>query len=219
MAERQTQSLPRAIKERSDLHISRKIFHNLGIVAILVVYHNLSYQKAVALSLAMTLFIIGFDLLRINTSFFRRVGQRFFARVMRENEIHQLSGTTYLMLGVSLVVIVFPREVATLAVGMLAFGDPVASIVGVKYGKDKLIGSKSLQGSLAGFAMCSVLAGLFYYSKGLMLERLVLVSLLSGLIGAIAELIPVGKMDDNFSFPVLAAIMLYFLFLLFGGFA
>ena len=102
---------------------------------------------------------------------------------------------------------------------MLAFGDPISSIVGVLYGKDKILGNKSLQGTMAGFAICTIVAGLFYYSKGLMLERIVLVSILSGLIGAISELIPVGKMDDNFSFPILAAAMLYILFLLFGGFS
>ena len=209
----------RPVKERSDLHISRKIFHNLGIISILVVYHNLSYQNAIQLSFVMTAAILIFDFLRLKTKFFSDVAHRTFRRVMRENEMNSWSATTHLMLGVTTVILIFPREVATLAVGMLAFGDPISSIVGVLYGKDKILGNKSLQGTMAGFAICTIVAGLFYYSKGLMLDRIVLVSILSGLIGAISELIPVGKMDDNFSFPILAAAMLYILFLLFGGFS
>ena len=214
-----TEKAARPIKERSDLHISRKIFHNLGIVSILVVYHNLSYQNAVQLALFMTTVVIGFDVLRLKTKFFSDVAHRFFRRVMRENELNGWSATTHLMLGVSICILIFPREVATLAVGMLAFGDPISSIVGVLYGKDKILGNKSLQGTLAGFGICTLVAGLFYYSKGIMLERIVLVSLLSGFIGAVSELIPIGKMDDNFSFPLLAACLLYLLFMLFGGFA
>ena len=167
----------------------------------------------------MTAAILIFDFLRLKTKFFSDVAHRTFRRVMRENEMNSWSATTHLMLGVTTVILIFPREVATLAVGMLAFGDPISSIVGVLYGKDKILGNKSLQGTMAGFAICTIVAGLFYYSKGLMLERIVLVSILSGLIGAISELIPVGKMDDNFSFPILAAAMLYILFLLFGGFS
>ena len=51
-----------------------------------------------------------------------------------------------------------------------------------------------------------------------MTERLFLVSMVSGLIGAFSELIPIGKLDDNFSFPILTAILLYGTFILFGGF-
>jgi dolichol kinase len=209
----------RPIKERHDLHISRKIFHNLGILSILVVYHNLSYQNAIQLSLLFTVAITAFDFLRLKTNFFSDVTMKLFRRVMRENELNEWSATTYLMYGVSIVVLIFPREVATLALGLLAFGDPISSIVGVQYGKDKILGNKSLQGTLAGFVTCTIVSGLFYYSKGIMLERIVLVSILSGLIGAISELIPVGKLDDNLSFPVIAACLLFGLFSVFGGFA
>ena len=209
----------RPVKERTDLHISRKIFHNLGILIILVIYHNLSYKEAISVALFGTVGIVIFDVLRLKTNFFSDVTMKLFRRVMRENELNEWSATTYLMFGVTSVIFIFPREVATLAVGLLAFGDPISSIIGVQYGKDKILGNKSLQGTLAGFITCTIVSGLFYYSKGLMLERLVLVSILSGIIGAIAELIPIGKLDDNFSFPVIAACLLYLLFMVFGGFA
>ena len=43
------------------------------------------------------------------------------------------------------------------------------------------------------------------------------VALLAGLIGAFSELVPIGKLDDNFVFPVLSATLLTGLLKLFGG--
>lgn len=209
--------IARPVKERTDLHISRKLFHILGILIILVIYHNLSYKEAMSVAVAGTIAVSIFDILRLKTNFFSDITLKYFRRIMRENELNEWSATTYLFYGVTLVIFVFPREVATLAVGLLAFGDPISSIIGVQYGKDKILGNKSLQGTMAGFITCTIVAAMFYYSKGLMLERLVLVSILSGFIGAISELIPVGKIDDNFSFPVIAACLLYILFSIFGG--
>ena len=50
-----------------------------------------------------------------------------------------------------------------------------------------------------------------------MTDRLVLVTIVSGFIGMIAELIPVGKLDDNLSFPIICASLLWGVFTLFGG--
>jgi dolichol kinase len=51
-----------------------------------------------------------------------------------------------------------------------------------------------------------------------MVERIVLVSILGGLIGAASELIQLRKFDDNMTFPIFAAFGLYVLFVVFGGF-
>jgi diacylglycerol kinase (CTP) len=46
-----------------------------------------------------------------------------------------------------------------------------------------------------------------------------LISVLGGLIGAAAEALPFGKVDDNFSIPVISAIGLWILFFIFDGLA
>jgi len=50
-----------------------------------------------------------------------------------------------------------------------------------------------------------------------MVERLLMASLIAGLIGAVSELLPIGKLDDNFTFPVVSGTLLWMMFLLFGG--
>jgi dolichol kinase len=43
--------------------------------------------------------------------------------------------------------------------------------------------------------------------------------LLAGLVGAFAELIPIGKLDDNLTLPLMSAVGLSILFYFFGFFA
>jgi len=99
----------------------------------------------------------------------------------------------------------------------LAFADPIASIVGIRYGKDKIFGHKSLQGSFAAFTVCAFLTFFFLNYNGMMLDRAVIVSLLGGLIGCLAEAVPIGQLDDNFTIPVLSAAGLWTVFSIFGA--
>lgn len=142
-----------------------------------------------------------------------------FKPIMRTSEIHKIAGTTYLLSGVCVIIALFPRPVVALTLLFLAFADPIASFVGIKYGKDKVFGHKSIQGFMAAFAVCAVATALFLSYYNIMLDRVIVVSLLAGLIGALAELIPIGKLDDNFTLPVLSGFGLYILFYLFGLFA
>ena len=137
---------------------------------------------------------------------------------MRTSEVKAIAGTSYLLTGVLCVSFVFPREIVLMTLLYLAFADPMASVVGIRFGKDKIFGHKSVQGSAAAFVICAIITWAVLLYKGIMLDRLVIVSLLGGLIGAAAEAIPVGKLDDNFSIPVLSAGGLWLIFSIFGGF-
>ena len=75
-----------------------------------------------------------------------------------------------------------------------------------------------MQGSTAAFVVCSVLSFAFLYSHNLLMDRLIIVSIFAGIIGAMAELVPIGKLDDNLTLPVLSAVALWILFFLFGAF-
>lgn len=204
-------------QQRSDLHLARRLWHAGGVLMITIFYLNLSRGEAIKAASVAAFIWVGLDLLRQALPKLNHHLIALFSPFMRESEKHSLAGTTYLLLGVFIVIYFFPREVATLSLLFLAFADPIASYFGIRYGRDKIIGSKSFQGSLAAFAVCTLLAGGFYFLQGLMIERLLIVSLLSGLIGAVSELIPIGRMDDNFTFPIISASLLWALISLFGG--
>ncbi|MBX7231446.1 MAG: hypothetical protein K1X29_05115 [Bdellovibrionales bacterium] len=208
---------PRPLKRRHDLHMARKIWHALGVLTLAIIYTWISHQQALRAIAAAAFFMVAFDFLRQKFARLNRFALKFFGFIMREHERESWAGTTYLILGVFILVWVFPRPVVLLTLLFLALADPIASYFGIRYGRDKLIGSKSLQGTFAAFATCSLIAGFYLYFNGILTERLLIVSLIAGLGGALSELIPLGKLDDNLTFPVVNATFLWGLFFAFGG--
>ena len=206
------------MKRRSDLHLARKTYHVLGVLFILFAYLNLTRSVSLQVCLIATLVFIVFDLLRLQIPAVNRVIIYFFRPFMRESERHAISGTTHLLLGTFIIMVLFSKNIVILSLLFLGLADPIASYVGIRYGRDKIIGQKSLQGTLAAFASSGIISAIYFLSFHLMTDRLLIVSLFAGVIGAISELIPLGRLDDNLSFPVISSILLYGLFYLFGGF-
>ncbi len=208
---------PIRLKRRSDLHIARKLWHMFGVLLVATCHYYLSTDQALRAMAVGAFICVTADVMRHQVKTLNDWALRIFGPFMREHERNGLAGTTYLVLGTFLIIWWFPREIVSLTLLFLAVADPLASFFGILYGKDKLIGSKSLQGSFAAFVACTVIAALFFLGHNMMMERLLIVSLLAGLSGAFSELLPVGRLDDNFTFPLVNSAMLLAIFTLFGG--
>lgn len=206
-------------KKRSDLHIARKIWHVVTVFSMALCYYYLPSFWSASLLLAAWLIFVPLDFIRKKLPQLNELSLQIFGPIVRENEVKGVAGTTYLLTGVLIVYFIFPRDIVLLTLLYLAFADPIASYVGIKYGKDKLFKNKSLQGSAAAFFVCIILTYLFLQSKAIAMDRLIVMSILGGLIGSAAEAIPIGNLDDNFSIPVFSAIGLWILFYVFGGIA
>ncbi len=207
------------LKQRSDLHLARKIWHMTGVSIIAALYAFLPNSLSLILLTVTTITAIALDVVRLRNAKVNEVVVALLGPVMRKSEVDKLAGTTYLFAGVTIIAFLFPHQIVLLTILFLAFADPIASYFGIKFGKDKIFGNKSLQGTMAAFIACAVLTYTFLSTHWLMMDRIYLVSILGGLVGALAELIPIGKLDDNFSLPVLSASALWILFKLFGAFA
>lgn len=205
------------LRARNDIHLARRLWHFFGVMTMFALYWFLPRQPAVIVAVVMSSLMIGFDVLRLSIPRLNRFFCWFFGRFLRKGELRRVSGATSMLAAVTLLVLFYPKRVALLAMLFCAVGDPVASYFGIRFGKDKLIGDKSVQGSLAAFFACFLLAAGYCYAMDLMRERLFIVALLGGLIGALSELVPVFGLDDNFVFPVLSATLLTGLFYVFGG--
>lgn len=206
------------LKPRSDIHLTRKIWHFIGIIIIAIFYHNMSRALALQVLTFFCTSTIAIELIRSRSA---RINQKFiriFQAVMRENEKQALTGTTYLFLGVLTIVAFFPKNVAMLSLLFLASADPIASYFGIRFGKDKLWGRKSLQGSVAAFFACAIVAAVYFFAHNLMTDRIMIVSILAGISGALAEATPIGKLDDNLIMPVVSSCLLWIIYYLFGGF-
>ena len=206
------------LRARNDIHLARRLWHVCGVLVVVTLYWIVPPERAHFTVLALCLPVIAVDIVRLFIPRFNRTLTWLFRPFMREHEQDRVAGLSYMLAGVIFIVLLFSRNVVLLSLLFLAFADPLASFFGIRYGRDKLIGEKSLQGSLAAFVTCFLLSLGFFYVMDLMRERLFIVCLVAGMIGAIGELVPVGKIDDNFVFPCLSATMLTGLFYVFGGF-
>lgn len=207
------------LKHKSDLHLARKLWHACGVCSMVVVYNICGPGWSWFVLGTVGAIMVPLDLMRKSNPTVNRMAVRVFGPVMRRHELDGLSGLTYLLAGALFLLLFFDRHILTTTLLFLAFGDPVASFFGLRFGKDKIVGNKTLQGTVAAFVTCTLIAAAYYYYHNIMTERLLIVAPLSGLIGALAEMIPVGKLDDNFTFPVICSVLLWTLFQLFGGFA
>lgn len=204
-------------KKRSDVHIARKIWHMVGVSIFFLGWSLLPYSISMALLVLAWFMFVPADLVRLYNPKLNRTITRWFRPIMRKNELDRPAGTTYLLTGVIFIGFLFPKEIVALSLLFLAFADPIASYVGIRHGKDKIFGHKSVQGFLAAFVVCLVATYAYLYLKNIS-DYILVVSLIAGLIGALAELIPIAKIDDNFTMPVLSSIGLFGIFTFFNIF-
>lgn len=202
-------------KKKSDLHLLRKAWHMLGVLGLFFIWNLFKFPTSTYILMTCWLLFVPGDILRVKFPKYNKIFNQLFKLILRSSELNKLAGTTYLLTSVIFISLLFSSSIVSLSLLFLAFADPIASFVGIKWGRHKIFGHKSYQGFFAALVVCTVLTFLFlnYYHFS---ENLILISLLCGLCGALAELIPLGQMDDNFTMPILSSICLYFLFIFFN---
>ena len=107
-------------------------------------------------------------------------------------------GPFWFFLSYGLVFLIFPLPVASAAAVILAVGDAFSTLIGSRYGKRKISGEKTLEGSIA-FAVSSFIAASLFINPA--------IAIAGALSGAAAELC--RKVNDNISVPLAAAIAMY----------
>ena len=132
----------------------------------------------------------------------RRVNDWFTSRfsvLLKESESSQTLGSTYLLAATLLAFLLFDRNVAVLALLFLAVGDPLAALVGERYGRAR-IRKKSVEGSLA-FMAGAALVGWVLIAGGLDISLWVVMS--GAAVAALVELLSLPP-DDNITVPLVA---------------
>jgi diacylglycerol kinase (CTP) len=192
--------------KRESIHWKRKVFHVMGIGAAGFTY---AYAPVSAVQALVILGIFGaifvtLDALRFFVPSLNKKVKRDFAPFMRDYELDGLSGSSWFFFSVLISIALFPKIAAAIGIIYLAVGDPLASFVGVRWGKTKLPGGKSLEGSLALAVLCSVVGTIVLITaENLPVGSAILVATVSGITAAVAEWLPIKKIDDNFTVPIL----------------
>lgn len=182
----------------------RKIIHLVG--GSLLPILGLVLPRAIFLSLlgAAVLFFWGFDLARWRYPRLNR-WSLIQAIGLKPQEQRGLNGASYLLLAALIVFLAFETKVAALALLFLTVGDPVAAVVGRRWGRHRLRG-KSIEGSLA-FMVSALVPGLLLAPAfGLKIG----VVILAAGVASLLELLSLPP-DDNLIVPPGAALVIFLL--------
>jgi dolichol kinase len=196
-------------RHRSLPHLERKFYHFMMGMICFSLYAFLVEKTTALLLLALIGGpLVVLDILRLKNPEMNDVALRIFGKFMRREELKSVSGNSFFVMGLLVIVAFFPKPVVLLSVLYLAIGDPVAAVVGSFYGRHKIIGKKSWEGAGANF-LCSSLAswamGFSYF--GFSAEKALILGLLGGTVSVLAELLPT-PIDDNFTIPVVSSLLL-----------
>jgi diacylglycerol kinase (CTP) len=200
--------LNRVLAKRSDLHLLRKMWHmGSGTLCLAVYYHTGELANLWGWAiLAVSIFGFALDLARARWSRLNEVVIAMMGPFMRASERNGFTGLPFYALGVALALLIFKPRIAILAIMFLVYSDPISSFFGILYGKDKIMPNKSLQGAIAGFFTCYLLAlfyGITYGSYG---SGLLWFAILGGVVGALAEMMSAFNVDDNLTIPVISGL-------------
>jgi glycerol-3-phosphate acyltransferase PlsY len=153
--------------------------------------------QALRILVPLTLFAIVLEYLRVRSAVIKKIFNNFLKSMLRIHEMDgKYTGATWVFIGSTLTISIFPKEIAVISLIYMSIGDSVAGLVGRKYGTIKFY-DKTIEGSLAGLFVCLLSGYLVQLS-------LPLVVVFSGAFAAMfIELLPIS-IDDNLSVPLFA---------------
>jgi dolichol kinase len=199
------------LRTKKDLHFLRKIWHtSTGCIGLYAVLRSNRPPQ----DFGLILILIGslglvLDWIRLKNPTINKKLLKVYHPFIRQSEVTSVTGLPYYAFGTGLSLILFPFPIALLSCLYLIFCDPISSITGNLFGKNKIYKNKTLEGFLGNF-VCAVIItfghGLFYKMQTVDLLSWVLIG---GILSATVELFS-GRVDDNFAIPVFSGLGLYF---------
>lgn len=189
------------------LQVERKLYHLvMGLVCFGLYQWLLDRQQALIVLCSVGLFSVVLDLLRLRVPALNRWLIARFSTLLRPAEHQGLTGHSFFVLGMICLVFLFEKPTTQLALLFLSVGDPVASYVGGRWGRVRVVGSKTVEGALAGFVANFAVAMLYIVaSEACSLSPCIVAAAAFSLAGTLSELVPL-PVDDNLSIPVLSGV-------------
>ncbi len=196
-------------QDRSLPHLERKLYHFLMGLGCFSLYAFLldRTQGLVVLGVVGGCFLAG-DIARLYSPKLNSWTVYLFGRFMRREELKSITGNSFYVLGLFVLMFFFPKPIVLLSIVFLAVGDPVAAIAGTFFGRRRLWGKKTAEGALAN-GVASALATFVVGSRYFHLNAVDAgqLAVIGGMISLSAEAV-VTPLDDNFTIPVLSALLL-----------
>ncbi|MCT8336411.1 phosphatidate cytidylyltransferase [Methanoculleus sp. Afa-1] len=173
----------------------RQIVHltfGLGIAGFVLLF-----DRDIVLSVLMLALFVGFILSdAISRGYTIPVVSPIIAGLERRDAVPG-KGALFFTLGALFCIVFFTKEIAFVGLVALSLLDSVTTLAGLRFGRTRIYNHKSLEGTLAGFAVTAAALCLLLPPG---------IALMTAAAAAIAEL--VSPVDDNLVVPVVACLAL-----------
>ena len=181
----------RSRKEKLLFEFRRKFVHAFALLSIPIYYFFFTLVgKQITLLgfLFVLLFFIVLEYFRIYE------GKRFpiINLLWREKEGSGLGGQVYFMIGIIIAFSIFDFRIAMTAILMTTFGDMAAALFGIAFGKHKVIGNKTWEGTSAEFVVNLLI--------GILIIKSWTIAIPMALTATIVEVV-FPHVDDNLAIP------------------
>ena len=179
----------------------RKSIHLAGLI-LPVIYFFLDKPTMLIVMGVLTGIAITVELVKWFSPDFGKFFFQIFAPMLRRHERRgAMTGATYYMISAFLSVLFFSKTLAIVCIFFMVLGDLAAALVGRMWGKTKLLGTKSLEGSIACFVVCAAIA---------LVKLHPIVGIIGALVATIVEMMPF-PIDDNLTVPLVSGAVMHFL--------
>lgn len=185
---------------------ARNAFHMIGAAGVLVILSIVPDRPTmVAAAAGVTVSAWTVEGLRRTRPRFNDWMMWLFGPVAHAHERFRVNSATWYATAMTLLALVAPMPAAMLGVAVLGFGDPVAAIVGRRFGRTHLRNGRTLEGSVAfvAAAWLASAAALALFAPEVAMRGTV--ACLAAVFGALAELYS-DDVDDNLTIPLGAAL-------------
>jgi dolichol kinase len=182
---------------------SRSIFH-CGSAAVGLFSVAFIPSRAIILGIAVTFATYAWSM-EIGRRFSPRMNawlMRMYSRVSHPHERYKVNSATWFATALVLLALFSTRPATMAALAVLGVADPVAALVGRRWGKHMLRAGRSLEGTLGFLVSGGIVAALaLVLAGGLVASQVAVLALLAAAAGALAELVAT-RVDDNLTIPV-----------------
>ena len=179
----------------------RKSTHLAGLI-IPVIYLLLDKPTMLILVGILTGVAFTVELVKWLSPRFSDIFLRTLTPLLRSHERKgAITGATYYLVSAFLCILFFAKVLAIVCIFFMALGDTAAALVGKMWGKTKLLGRKSLEGSAACFIVCAAVA---------LVKLSPTIAIVGALVATLVELIPF-PIDDNLTVPLISGAVMHLL--------
>jgi len=150
-------------QSRKDYHMLRRLQHmSTGILIIFLWSFSPKLYSILGLLIG-TFGFLAVNLFRFINPKFNETYIKSFGFLLRPHEINNMPGALYFLVGVTFAVCVYERIEVYMAMIILSFGDPFASLCGIYFKSPKITKDKTIAGTLGCALVCCMIGMAFYY--------------------------------------------------------